>query len=103
MPNYSTDTTRVSSVWSSYGHRFMSDGEENYESCLTCGAMYQLLALEDDPTRGEYVAADGSTPNDCSRDTSMSHGYPGERVCDECEDGACEHCAHDCNCVWCDS
>ncbi len=91
--NYSTDTSNVVSVWSAYGHRFIGD-EDNYEQCLTCGALYQLLAFEDDPSRGEYLTADGSAPMECSRDTSMVHGYPGER-----EDGP----NHNCNCISCDS
>lgn len=81
MPRYITDTSRVSSVWSAYGHTFMSDGDDNYESCLICGAMYQLLALEDDPTRGEYMASNGDQPMDCTHDTSMEHGYETDSVC----------------------
>lgn len=99
---YGTDTANVVSVRSAYGHRFMSDGGENTESCLTCGAMYQLLADADDLSRGEYLAAGGDAPMECTRDTSMAHGYPGERQCDGCEDG-CRHCEHDCNCLLCDS
>jgi hypothetical protein len=94
MTDYITDSSQVVSVWSAYGHRFISDGEENYESCLTCGAMYQLLALADDPTRGEYLNMHGDAPHDCTRDTSMVHGYSGER-----EDGP----NHDCDCLICDS
>lgn len=83
MP-YTTDTSRVSSVWSAYGHRFMSQ-DDNYESCLTCGAMYQLLALEDDPTRGEYLAMNGDAPMNCSHDTSMDHGYESDSDCNCCQ------------------
>jgi hypothetical protein len=96
MTEYTEDTSRVSSVWSSYGHRFMDDGE-GYASCLTCGAMYQLRALADDPTRGEYVTAMGGEPAECTRDTSMVHGYPGER---DYHEGTKDH---DCNCLFCDS
>jgi hypothetical protein len=85
---YTEDTSQVLSVWSTYGHRFLSDGGENTESCLTCGAMYQLLALEDDPTRGEYLTAGGDEPAECTRDTSMDHGYDAET---------------DCPCIACDS
>ena len=95
MSRYSDDNSRVVSVWSAYGHRFMSDGEPPYESCLTCGAMYQLLALEDDPTRGEYLSNAGDEPMQCSGDTEMAHGYPGER-----HDGNADH---ECNCIRCDS
>jgi hypothetical protein len=56
--------------------------------------MYQLLADADDPTRGEYLTASGDEPQQCSGDTSMVHGYPGER-----EDGP----NYDCNCILCDS
>lgn len=85
---YSDDTSQVTSIWSAHGHRFMSDGEPPYESCLTCGAMYQLRALEDDPTRGEYLTARGEEPADCTHNTSMEHGYDAES---------------DCPCVACDS
>ena len=75
---YITDTTDVVSVWSAYGHRFMSTDSEGHDSCLTCGAMYQLMALADDPSRGEYMAANGDAPMECTGDTSMAHGYPDE-------------------------
>jgi hypothetical protein len=91
MTTYSTDTANVVSVWSAYGHHFIS--EDGGESCLTCGAHYQPMALEDDPTRGEYMAANGDAPMECTGDTSMAHGYPGERV-----DGNADH---DCNCLLC--
>lgn len=81
MTEYSTDITRVTSVWSAYGHRFMGDDGEGTESCLTCGAMYQLLALADDPTRGEYLASDGSEPMACTGNTSMDHGYEVDSAC----------------------
>ena len=90
-PTYILDTSRVVSVWSAYGHRFIgSDGET--EQCLTCGAVYELLAYADDPTRGVYLASNGDGPHECSRDTSMAHGYAGER-----EDGP----NHNCNCILC--
>jgi hypothetical protein len=101
---YSTDNSRVSSVWSAYGHRFMDDGGENTVSCLTCGAVYQLLAFADDPTRGEYLTAAGEPPADCTGDTSMVHGYPGERFCHEHTEARgdeCEHTRHDCPCIAC--
>lgn len=78
----------------------MSTDEPTHESCLTCGAMFQLLAIDGDETRGEYMTAAGDEPQHCTHDTSMVHGYPGERHCDACED-RCTHCAHDCNCVFC--
>jgi len=113
---YILDTSQVTSVWSAHGHHFMpedggmEDDEATYERCIRCGAMYQLLAHADDPTRGEYLAADGSEPMECSGDTSMVHGYPGERVC-EADNGRpcnphnddCVHVAHNCNCLFCNS
>jgi hypothetical protein len=85
----------------------MSDGEDDghggeYVSCLTCGAMYVLRAMSDDPTRGDYVNSAGDGADECSRDTSMCHGYPGERHCHE-HDEPCEHITHSCNCVACGS
>jgi hypothetical protein len=84
---YISDTSQVTSVWSQYGHRFMGDGE-GIESCLTCGAVYDFMALADDPTRGEYLP----TPHQCTGDTNMVHGYPGER-----EAGL----NYGCNCLLC--
>ena len=66
QPEYSQDVSDVVSVWSQYGHRFMSTDDENHEACLTCGAMYQLLARADDPTRGEYLTNAGEIPQDCT-------------------------------------
>jgi hypothetical protein len=104
---YSTDVSRVSSVWSTYGHRFMSTDEPTHESCLTCGAMFQLLAVEGDETRGEYMAANGDEPMQCTGDTGMAHGYPDERYCHEHQhprdysEHRCSHVDHDCNCLLC--
>lgn len=83
----------ITHVWSSFGHRFMSDGGDETESCLMCGAMYQLTPRADDPSGGDYTAANGDDPHPCTGDTSMAHGYPGERV-----DGNADH---DCNCLLC--
>ena len=88
---YTTDTSRVVSVWSVCGHHFIGE-DGNYEQCLACGAMYELLAYADDPTRGEYVNARGGEPMECTHDTGMVHGYPGER-----EDGP----NHGCDCFLC--
>jgi hypothetical protein len=67
----------ITSVWSAHGHRFIAtDGSE---SCLTCGAVYELSADPDGPTHGRYHAANGDAPRECTGDTSMAHGYPGER------------------------
>ena len=101
------ERTVPTSVWSAYGHRFMSDGngadEFGYwrESCLTCGAMFELRAVPGDWTRGEYVGYMGEEPMACTHDTSMIHGNPREQEHGiACEDG-CKHCRHECNCVTC--
>jgi len=96
---YTRENADVIAVWSAFDHRFISGGEEPYESCLTCGAMFQLLAFKDDPSRGEYMSGSGDQPMRCTGDTSMVHGY--ERNCDNCDDNGCEHCNHDCNCCLC--
>lgn len=96
---YSTDNAQVISVWSAYGHTFLSS-EPPYVACLTCGAMYQLLADADNPSHGAYMAMNGDDPMHCTGDTGMAHGYPGERHCDEHED-PCGHVEHDCNCCSC--
>ena len=96
----------ICSVWSSYGHTFLSDGEDDgaggeYNSCLTCGATYILRETPDAPNDGDYFASNGDAPRECSHDTRMSHGDrhdTGHEL--DCPDG-CEHCNHDCNCVQC--
>lgn len=97
-----SDSSQVTSVWSAYGHRFLSDGEGT-ESCLRCGALYQLVAYADDPTSGDYVTAMGDEPAQCTGDTLMVHGYAGETDCDSCQNEGCDHCVHDCPCIRCDS
>jgi hypothetical protein len=87
----------IVSVWSSYGHRFMSTDSPEHKSCLTCGAMYQLVDHFDGS--GEYTAGDGSQPMACTGDTTMSHGYPGERD----DDNGRLTVDHDCNCLFCNS
>ena len=97
----------ITSVWSSYGHRFMSTDHETHEACLTCGAMYELQPVPGDWSRGEYMAANGDQPMECTGDTGMAHGYPGERYCHEQQlpldrsDHECPHVDHDCNCLFC--
>lgn len=86
------DPAAITAVWSAFGHTFIS--EDELETCLVCGANYQLVADDpSDPTHGRYCAANGDDPMQCSGDTSMAHGYPGER-----EDGNGEH---HCNCIRC--
>lgn len=88
------------SVWSSYGHRFMSDSCDCCETCLTCGASYRLVETPDDKvSTHEYQTNSGDQPKECSGDTGRCHGY--ERYCHE-HDDPCEHTEHDCNCVLCD-
>lgn len=93
----------ITSVWSSYGHRFIGEDSDeagnHYKRCLTCGALYQLAPRADDPTSGDYVAIDGSEPMACTGRIDMAHGYPGERETaypDMWSD-------HNCNCLFCDS
>lgn len=72
-------------------HTFIT--EDRHESCLTCGAVYELVPDQDDPRTGSYANAAGEEPQRCTGDTSMAHGYPGERV------GATTD--HTCNCLMC--
>ncbi len=109
---------KINSVWSSYGHTFMSSGEVEefdgnvkgyYVDCLTCGAHYVLRATPDGTSDGGYFANNGDDPMECSRDTGMAHGYPGERYCHEHQhprdysEHECSHVAHNCNCILCDN
>jgi len=82
----------ITSVWSSYGHRFMSTDDERHDSCLTCGAMYELIETPQGISEGAYVASNGDEPMQCTQDTSMVHGYAGEI------DGEPHP---DCNCLFC--
>lgn len=98
----------INSVWSSYGHTFMSTDSPEHESCLTCGALFDLHATPNGPHDGEYTSADGSEPIQCTRNTAMVHGFMGEKYCMDpgCADGSdCEHvrATDNCNCLQCDS
>lgn len=87
-PNQPTEgivKAMITSVWSSYGHRFI--GADEYEQCLTCGAVYELVETPEGISDGAYVAANGDAPRDCTHDTSMTHGEDGD--------------AQDCNCLLC--
>lgn len=87
------------SVWSSYGHRFISSDDGTQDICLTCGALYELSeAPADDISSHRYHAANGDDPTECSGDTGRAHGY--ERHCHE-HDEPCPHTEHDCNCLLC--
>ena len=110
--NATDDEPTIVSVWSSYGHTFMTDDREydddgrtiGYQvSCLTCGAEYVLRPTPDARNDGAYMASNGDDPRECTHDTSMEHGDrhdTGHEL--DCPDG-CEHCTHDCNCVRCTS
>jgi hypothetical protein len=92
-------TQPVTSVWSAYGHVFSSDGD--YATCDRCGGEWQIQRDRDDPSSGRYVASNGDDATECTGDTSMEHGHPGETGHSlDCESG-CEHCQHTCNCVLC--
>jgi hypothetical protein len=84
-----TDDTPITSVWSNFGHTFISEGD-GYESCLTCGAQFILRPLAGDPSRGEYVTYNGDEPTACTHITSMEHGWEASQL-------------HDCNCIICQS
>lgn len=94
------------SVWSSYGHRFMSTDDPMHDSCLVCGAMFMLVWTPDGPAEGDYATCSGEAVKPCTGDTSMVHAYPGEGYCHACDafgDEPCQHMAHGCNCLFCDS
>ena len=78
-------------------HRWMY--EDDYPSCLTCGAMY------DTDEDGEPMSRNGDHIAPCTGDWWMVHGARDESGHDmECAggiDGTCEHCAHGCNCLLC--
>lgn len=88
-------------IWSSHGHRFLGADVPEDDCCLTCGAVYRLTADATDPRSGRYSAANGDEPTACTGDTRMVHGYPGEGDCETCGNSGCEHCRHDCNCLFC--
>lgn len=84
----------ITSVRSAHGHQFASTDSAGMDSCMVCGALYALVPDSDDATSGQYLAANGDPAQRCTGDTSMSHGYPGERGPDGNTD-------HDCNCLSC--
>lgn len=91
----------MTSVWSSYGHRFITGSEPRHDECLVCGAVYEIRATPDGIADSEYVAADGTEPMGCTGVTGLVHGYPGERYCLACWSSECVHCQFDCNCLLC--
>ncbi|MAS55574.1 MAG: hypothetical protein CMJ44_13305 [Pimelobacter sp.] len=92
-------------VESAYGHRFISTDSDGHESCLTCGALFELTDRGDGT--GIYTTAYGDEPERCTGDTGMAHGYPGERYCHEhqhpldYDEHECSHVDHRCNCLLC--
>lgn len=105
----------TSHVWSAYGHRFYmtggaDDGSYVCETCMTCGAEYELSPDPDRPYVGNYHASNGDEPQDCSFRTNLQHGTgaPCQAAdglpCEAYDDaGTCDHLAadHGCNCVLC--
>ncbi len=99
----------ISSVWSTYGHAFLS--EDDHERCLICGAEYDLVADDQDPFSGTYQNYRGDQPatrcNDLPDD--LVHGYDSQSRshhsldhCQEFDDlGECDHTRHGCNCNLC--
>ncbi|UGQ10530.1 hypothetical protein LO772_27345 [Yinghuangia sp. ASG 101] len=107
-----TDWQPITHVWSSFGHRFYSAGCDHEdgsscESCMTCGAVFELRPRVDDPGGGDYIAANGDDPTPCTGDTAMCHGEQpcqadGGRPCNgDDADGPCPHESHECNCLIC--
>lgn len=69
------DRIYISHVWTAHGHQFLNN-DDNYVSCMRCGAMYQEIQPDDaDPKFGKYVTADGKDAAECTGNTSMDHGY----------------------------
>lgn len=108
------DTRYRTFLSTSHGHRMYSSDSQDADCCMTCGGEWTLAPdLEYDPegSTGSYFASNGDHADECSGDTSMEHGYPGERHCSmgdngrSCppfdETGKCVHTNHECNCLIC--
>lgn len=98
------------SIWHGGGHRWMSTGTVDVDSCLTCGAEATLRPDSADGDYGSYVGGDGQPIIECTGRTDLVHGY--ERHCEadngrpceaarDDESGTCEHIDHTCNCNLC--
>lgn len=99
------------SIWYGGGHRWMSTGEVDEDSCLTCGVTATLRPeTGGDGDYGCYYGGDGELIIACTGRTDLSHGY--ERLCEGatgrgCDawrasgGEACEHVNHTCNCNYC--
>ncbi|MEU5437161.1 hypothetical protein AB0G73_27805 [Streptomyces sp. NPDC020719] len=107
-----SDLPAITRVWSSFGHCFYGDGGcdghddgSSCETCMTCGAVYELCRRADDPSGGDYRAADGDDPIECTGDIGMRHGEQSWRADSgrPCTDsvGLCPHESHACNCLLC--
>lgn len=102
------DLPPISHIWSSFGHRFASADSEDSDVCLTCGAVYRLARRDDDPTGGDYQAANGDDPAECTGRTDLWHGeqpcqHDNGTACAKGQWEPCEHLAteHGCNCLQC--
>lgn len=82
-------------------HTWISQ-DDNYVSCLTCGYLAEDTT-PDDVTANGIRNIRGDQPGHCTGDTSLAHGYPGERYCHTCNSTECEHTQHECDCLLCDS
>lgn len=82
-------------------HRWIGQ-DDYYVSCLTCGYLAEDTT-PDDITANGIVNIHGDAPGPCTYNTSLVHGYPGERYCHDCNTSDCEHTNHDCDCMSCDS
>lgn len=97
----------VEESYSWRGHVLMH--QDGQQSCLTCGAVYDVL-VDIDGTP-DLVGGDGEPiMRRCTERTYLVHGPADLRVCQErngmeCEEfeeiGACEHVSHDCDGVCC--
>lgn len=96
------------SIWHGGGHRWMSTGTVDEDSCLTCGVEAILRPGSADGDHGSYFGGDGEPIIVCTGRTDLVHG--GERHCEAdngrpCESaresGQCVHVDHECNCLMC--
>jgi hypothetical protein len=98
------------SIWHGGGHRLMSTGTVDEDSCLTCGVYATLRPDSEDGDYGSYFGGDGELIITCTGRTDLVHGSVQEceadngRPCDEAltsDTGNCTHIDHVCNCLLC--
>jgi hypothetical protein len=98
------------SIWHDGGHRWMSTGTVDEDSCLTCGVHATLRSDSADGDHGSYFGGDGELIITCTWRTDLVHGSVREceadngRPCDEAltsDTGNCTHIDHVCNCLHC--